>query len=170
MPTPRSLPTIRTYGDLLPYLKRWGQAINPLLKRVDTPAAPYRFRVTNQRGGNLLEWDAVDNVDGYEILKSTSGDFDEGTSFETIALRSDQHTSYFDGLSGSGAAVTVQRYYKLRATAGTTQNPHVIKGLLTGIVTATTIDPADTATAGGTTEDTTTGDDQSGRGDIPILY
>ena len=170
MPTPRALPTIKSYGDLLPYLKRWSQAINPLLKRVDVPHAPYRFRVTNQRGGNLLEWDNVAGADGYEILKSTTGDFDDGASFETIPLRSDQHTSYFDALSGSGAAVTVTRYYKLRATAGTTQNPHSIKGLLTGIVSATTIDPADTATGSTTTEDTTTGDDQSGLGDQPQYY
>lgn len=169
MPNPRTLPTIRTTGDLLPYLKRWEHGLGPLLKRVDTMPAPWRFRVTNQRGGNLLEWEPVTGADGYELLKSADADFDSG--IETISIPSELSNSYFDGLSGSGASVTVKRFYKLRATSGTTQNPHSVKGLLTGIVSATSIDPADTATASSVVEDTTTDDGtQRGKVDDFVVY
>ena len=158
----RALPTINTREQLLPYLKQWSRSLAPLLRRPTTPQAPWRFRVTNQRGGLLLEWDTVSEADGYELLKSSTPDLSVP---EIISLNSAQANSYFDPVSGSGAGVTGTRYYKLRATAGTETNPHSVKGLLTGIVSATSIDPADTATAGGTTFDTTTSDDTQTRGE-----
>jgi len=149
---PRTLPVIRSWAEL----EQWRQGLNPLVNRPATPRAPRNFKVTNQRGGNLLEWAAVSGADGYEVLKSTSTDF---TDPEIIPLRSPEGTAYFDSLSGSGAAVTVTRHYKVRATAGTSTNPHSVLGKLTGMISSTSIDAADVATASTVQSDPVVQDD-----------
>jgi len=154
---PRTLPVIRSWTEL----EQWRQGLNPLVTRPSTPRAPRNFKVTNQRGGNLLEWAKVSGADGYEVLKATSTDF---TTVEVIPLRSPEGTAYFDSLSGSGAAVTVTRHYKVRATAGTTQNPYSIQGKLSGIISSTSIDAADTATSSTTQSDPVVQGDAYDRG------
>ena len=154
---PRTLPVIRSWQQL----EQWRQGLNPLVSRPTVPRAPRNFKVTNQRGGNLLEWAAVNGADGYEILKSTSTDF---TTVEIIPLRSPEGTAYFDALSGSGAANTVTRHYKVRATAGTTQNPYSVLGKLSGMISSTSIDTTDTATASTIQSDPVVQDDAYDRG------
>lgn len=148
----RKLPTIRHASQLVPYLKRWQKIIDPSLARPVKLKSPWRFRATRKRGGNLLQWATVTGADGYEILRSDTPDF---SSPLVIPIRSGVQNAYFDPVGGSPET----KSYKIRATSGTLSVPHTVKGILSGIVTSTSIDSTDTVTAESTTLDTTTDDE-----------
>ncbi len=147
----KRLPVITTQEGLLLYLKQFERKLNPLLARARTPKSVWNFKVTTKRGGLLLEWDILSGADGYEIQSSVNADF---ASPVVIPLRNSQQNSYFDALGGGPTT----RFYKIRATAGTIRTPHTVKGKLSGIVSGTSIDSTDVATAETTVFDTTTDD------------
>jgi hypothetical protein len=164
-----TLPTITSVSDLTRVLKKWQTQLNPLLKVPKTPHAPWNFAATRQRGGILLSWaaGAQTDVDGYIILRSDNGDFANPV---TIPIQSAKQNSYFDPLGGTtGGTAAITKWYRIRATNGTVQNPQSILGILSGAVTTTSIDPTDTVTPATTTRDITTSDttqSSAGRGRI----
>jgi hypothetical protein len=54
-------------------------------------------------------------------------------------------------LGGSATGATITKYYKVRATSGTLEQPQSVQGVLSGIVSHTSIDTTDAVT-GETTE------------------
>lgn len=150
------LPTLGSPQDLIRFLKKWQTKLNPLVAQSGTPVAPYNFAGTRMRGGISLSWTPPSSkVDGFEILRSTNGDFSKAT---VIPIRNALQTSYFDSLTTAGGTGTVTMWYRMRATNGTFSQPGAVKGVLTGVVTVTSIDPTDTVTPASTTYDTSTTD------------
>jgi len=153
-----TLPTITTLSDFVRVMKKWQTQLNPLLKNPKTPHAPWNFAATRQRGGILLTWTSLSgtDADGYQILRSDNGDF---SSPLVIPVTNAQQNSYFDSLGGStGSTTPITKWYRIRATNGTAQNPHSIIGILSGSVTINSIDPTDTSTAASTVRDISTTD------------
>lgn len=147
------LPTINNVVDLQRALKSWQTKLNPLLNRATTPHAPWNFRASRQRGGILLQWAAIAgaDADGYQILRSDNGDFSAAI---TISITSVLQNSYFDSLGGTaGGTGPIQKWYRIRATNGTDAAPHSVLGILSGVVTTTSIDPTDITTGSSTTYD-----------------
>lgn len=160
-------PNLPVHPD--PILTQWRQALTRTLRRTQTPTVPWNFRITPKRGGLLLEWERVTTIgaDGYELVRSDDADFSEATI--TITVENNLQTAYFDAIALSGAALPT-RYYKIRATAGTKDNPRSVKGVLSGIVSAAPLDPSDAATTPTTTYDPVTDDDWQGQSrEGPIL-
>ncbi len=150
------LPTPRNVQDLFKTIKKWQTKLNPLVKQAKTPVAPFNFAASRQRGGILLTWAVVKGADGYEILRSDDGNF--GSAL-TIPVRNGSQTSYFDELGGTtGGTGPITKWYKIRATTGAFSSPASVKGVLSGAVTTSSIDPTDTATASTTTFDGATSD------------
>lgn len=154
----KSLPTLLNASDLIQTLKKWQTQLNPLLTTPRTPQAPWNFSATRARGGIQLQWAALSNLnaDGYQILRSDNGDFSNPTIFSILGS---QVASYFDSLPATaGATTTIQKWYHIRATNGTQANPQSVLGVLSGIVTTTSIDPTDTTTPATITYDQSTTD------------
>lgn len=149
------LPSIRNAQDLIREMKKWQTKLNPLVKQAATPVAPYNFAATRQRGGILLSWAATRASDGYEILRSDNGDF---TNAAIIAIRNPNQISYLDSFATTGGTGAVKKWYRIRATNGTFSQPASAKGVLSGVVTTSSIDPTDTVTVATTTFDTSTTD------------
>ena len=122
------------------------------LRRAFVPRIPWNFMAEGKTDGILLTWEPVSGADGYEILRSDTGNFSNSIETTdnvlTIALSSGQQDSYFDALG----ATSVTRYYMIRATAGTISSPHSVKGPLSGKI-------SQTSGSGTTTSDTTTTDE-----------
>lgn len=149
------LPTIRSPQDFIREVKKWQTKLNPLVTSPRTPPAPFNFAGTRARGGITLAWAQVNGADGYEILRSDNGDFSNPT---IIPIRNPAQTSYFDAFTTAGGTGTVTKWYRIRATNGTFSQPGSAKGVLSGIVKQTSIDPTDTVTAASTVFDQSTTD------------
>lgn len=152
----KSLPPIPPGIDPTGTLEIWRKALKPVVKNIRTPSIPWNFTATNKRGGNLLSWNPVSGSDGYEVLRSDTADFSSGTT--SITVDNGTQSQFFDAIAIQGVTLPT-KYYKLRATAGSVSSPHSVKGIYTGIVASTPIDPSDTATASTSTVDTSTTDD-----------
>ena len=140
MSTPiRQLPVIETLGDIIPALQKWRKGISPLLARPNRLKSPWRWRITNKRNGLLLEWASLKEADGYEILRSDTQDF---SSPLIIPINSGEQNSYFDAIGGESQI----KFYKIRATSGSIQVPRTVKGILSGMIFATSIAADDTST------------------------
>lgn len=157
-PTATALPTILRPVDLPRLLKTWQQQLKSAIPPgFPIPAAPLNFSAASAQGGIQLQWSKVNSlgVDGYQILRSANGDFSQ-VEF-SITLNGDGALSYFDALPTTGTGVAT-KYYKVRALSGNAGSPHCVQGLLTGIVSNTSINTADTTTTSTTNHDTTTTD------------
>lgn len=150
----RALPTISNVAQLQQYMASWQNSITRSLRRPVPPQPPYNFTATNARGGINLTWTpgsltgakrsgqigAPGAPDGFEILKSLSGDF---VSDLTIIPVRDPHASqYFDSLGGNPTTAS----YRIRTTAGTPTSSYAQHGPEAGVVRHTSIDASDTVT------------------------
>lgn len=131
-----SLPVISSLEQLLPALKLWQQTLNPSVNVPPQPRIPFNFRSSSGIGTphTTLQWESVQGADGYQIQSSSNGDFSTPTTATIIAaLRGQTSTSWTDALSASG----VKRWYRIRATAGTVNQPQVIFGVYSAPIIAT---------------------------------
>lgn len=149
-----ALPTITDASQLPQYLKVWQTELAPLLKKALVPRIPWNFAITSKQGGNYATWQGVAEADGYILDISTTGDFSTGAI--TVPLLGQNNTAYFDNVPTAGGAAPAIRYYRVRATAGTTANPQSVSGRPSQVISSTAIAPNDTVTASTTTRDTTT--------------
>lgn len=147
----------------IPGVQQWQQILKTVNSSPQTPKIPWQFTVKNQQGGNYLTWQVVAGADGYVVDISTNGDF--SVVLSSINLPGINNITYFDTApTANGVAPTV-RYYRVRATAGTTNQPQSVLGLTTGVVSSTAIAPNDTTTTPSAKLDTTTTDThQAGTG------
>lgn len=147
----------------IPGIQQWQQVLKTVNSSPQTPKIPWQFTVKNQQGGNYLTWQVVAGADGYIVDISANGDF--STTLSSINLPGINNITYFDTApTANGVAPTI-RYYRVRATAGTTNQPQSVLGLTTGVVSSTAIAPNDTTTTPSTRLDTTTTDKhQAGTG------
>ena len=151
-----ALPTIGRSNDIAVYLKKWQTTLNRVLKTANSPKAPWNFTVTNAQGGFQLSWSPVVGSDGYQILRSSSGDF---SNPEAVIIISGQNQSkFFDHILAGAGSLTVTKFYKIRATNGIPHNPQSVLGVLSGIVSHTSLANNDTTTVPTTISDTTTTD------------
>lgn len=152
--TGRNIPSLNRPEDAVNTLKFWQRNLHRTISRPPILRAPFNFAVTSQRGGILLSWRPNAEANGYEILRSTNGDFsNEQNNLVTLSVDGSQFASFFDGVSGSGGSVTQKRYYRIRAVSAAGDASDPIKGELSGVLSATSIDPSDTGTASVTTRD-----------------
>jgi len=129
-----ALPTITTLQALLPSLKIWQQKIQPVLGNVPTPRCPFNFRATGGPTGTtfvVLNWEEVSGTDGYEIQASSTGDFSTATTIATF--KSPVATSWVDTTITTG----VQRWYRIRSTAGTLAKPQSVFSVWSAPITST---------------------------------
>src|SRR5690348_12797569 len=147
----KALPAITNYQTLMQTLQSWRKTINNSINRPSAPSVPRNFQGTQARGGVSLTWAGVQTpgADGFEILKSLTGDFTVG-AYTIIPLHDPNATSYFD--STGGAPMTVS--YRIRATAGTQSNPQSVKGVESGTVKVTSLDATNTGATPTTSFDT----------------
>jgi hypothetical protein len=155
------IPVFHDFRQLNEYLNRSQRALKPILKRVRTPGIPFNFRATSQQGGNKLEWAAADGADGYVIEWASTENFEAG--FSAIPLRDQDQLEYFDSVPTSGGAAPARRCYRMYSTAGTTHNPHSIKGEYTQTLCSDAIAPDDTVTAEVSNQDDSTDDEYQSR-------
>ena len=136
---PRALPIITSETDLKGFLANWKTTIRQTLRAPSSPPCPFNFTATPSATSIVLSWAAVNYIangktseigpDGYEILKSVSGDF--VSDVIVIPIRDINQTNYTDVLTGSCS-------YRIHTTAGTPSKPHGIVGPDSGVVKATT--------------------------------
>lgn len=147
---PRVLPTIADMNQLQSYLNTWRSKLNQKLRTTTPAPPPYNFTATAIRGAIQLSWSSVatgqavkglgqnsGGPDGYEILRSASGDFT--SDLVTIPVRNINQTSYTDSIDGK----TTTCSYRIHTTSGTPANPHSISGPDSGVVKTTSIDATD---------------------------
>lgn len=161
-----SIPSITS----IPGLVQWRNALTASTATVAPPRIPWNFAVASQQGGNYLTWQQVKTADGYIVDISTSGDFSTGVT--SVSLPGNQNTAYFDTTPTASGATPAARYYRVRATAGTTQQPQSVSGQVSGVISSTAIPPNNTTTPSTTTLDTTTSDNSqatTGRGNYRNL-
>lgn len=157
---PRVLPVIGDMGQLQSYLATWRSKINQSIRTTTPPPPPYNFTATGNRGTIQLTWSAIPapavkgqlgqnsgGPDGYEILRSLSGDF--VSDLVTIPMRDINQTTYTDSVGGNVTTCS----YRIHTTAGTPAKPHSITGPDSGVVKATSLDSNDTVTVPVTTRD-----------------
>jgi len=150
----------------LPGVEEWRQSLKQTVKTVATPKVPWNFVVSNKQGGNYLTWQIVEGADGYIVEISTTGDF--STGIDAKQLPGNENISYFDTVPTSGGATPPIRYYRVRATAGTVNQPQSVQGIATGVISSTALAPNDNVTGSTTTRDITTNDGiqaRTGKGD-----
>lgn len=125
------------------------------------PAIPWNFTVVNKQGGNYLTWQLVKGADGYRIDISTNGDFSTGV--QTVTLKGQANTAYFDTVPTSGGTAPAARQYRVRATSGTINEPQKVDGINSGVIASTAIAPNDTTTVPTSQIDTTTNQSSQSR-------
>jgi hypothetical protein len=136
------LPTITDNASIIPYLKLWQTKLNQVVKQPNVPRSPFNFQAAGGAAGSqstVLNWEPVPGADGYEIQSASDGNFT--LSLNLIPITSGVQTSYFDSVGATSTA----RYYRIRATAGTSNQPQVTKGTWSAPIIGTT--------GGGTTYD-----------------
>jgi len=148
----RPIPVLTSF----PGIEEWRQSLKQTVKTVATPKVPWNFAVANKQGGNYLTWQLVEGADGYIVEISTTGDFSTGV--DAKQLPGNENISYFDTVPTSGGAAPPIRYYRVRATAGTVNQPQSVQGIATGVISSTAIAPNDNVTTSTTTRDITTTD------------
>lgn len=136
---PRILPVIKNEQDLKGFLANWKSTIRQTLLIPPTPPCPFNFTATPTATSIVLSWAKVNYIangktsasgpDGYEIMKSVSGDF--VSDLIVIPIRDINQTNYTDVITGSCS-------YRIHTTAGTQNKPHGIVGPDSGVVLATT--------------------------------
>jgi len=129
-----ALPTITTLQALLPSLKIWQQKIQPALGNVPVPRCPFNFRASGGPTGTtfvVLNWEQVSGTDGYEIQASSTGDFSTATTIATF--KSPVATAYVDSTVTTG----VQKWYRIRSTAGTLAKPQSVTSVWSAPVSNT---------------------------------
>ena len=104
----------------------------------------------------LLEWASLNEADGYEILRSDTQDF---SSPLILPVNSGEQNSYFDAIGGEAQT----KFYKIRATSGSIQAPRSVRGILSGMVFATSIAADDTVTSESTGFDPSADDEWQAR-------
>lgn len=127
------LPTIHSAKEF-PKLKIWQQSLNRVIDQPKAPRTPFNFQASGGAAGvlgNSLSWDRVLGADGYQIQMSQTGDFSFAAVIAT--LTSPVATSYFDNTVSS----SVKRYYRIRATAGTTNQPQSVQGIWSAPISQT---------------------------------
>jgi hypothetical protein len=152
-----AIPTISSS----PELALWYQQVKNIGKKPLSPRIPWNFTVVNKQGGNYLTWQQVDGADGYRVDISTNGDF--STGIQTVTLKGNANTAYFDTVPTSGGATPAARQYRVRATSGTASDPQTVDGLNSAVISSTAIAPSDTTTAPTTTIDSTTSQNNQAR-------
>lgn len=163
--------TIPVITDI-PGLVQWRNAVTPALAGIQTPKIPWNFTVSNKQGGNYLTWQPVKGADGYIVDISTTGDFTVGAAGVTSeTLKGNANVAYFDSVPTSGGTAPGKRYYRVKATSGTTTKPQVMVGNPTAVLSSTAIAPNDTTTVSTTSRDTTTTDQKqvNGRNKFNLL-
>lgn len=90
--------------------------------------------------------------DGYEIVKSPSGNF--MSDLTIIPIRDPAATTYFDSVGGHPQTAS----YRIRTTAGTPTSSYAQHGPESGVVTHTSIDSSDTSTTPTSKRDNYTSD------------
>lgn len=162
----RALPVITDSRQMVPVLAKWRSALRQAVRTALPAPTPFNFQAKGIRGGIQLTWGKVGETkaigqlgetaaagpDGYEILRSLSGDF--SSDLIVIPIRDSKQTQYVDNVGG---AVTTCSY-RIRATSGTAEQPHSVKGQDSGTVKASSIDSSDTVTVPTTVFDTYTND------------
>ena len=121
----QNLPTITSLELLIPNLKIWQHALAPTVNIPPTPRPPFNFRAVGGAVGATgvtLQWEIVQGADGYQIQSSNTGDFSNASIIATTHELA--ATSWFDSTISTG----VKRYYRIRATSGTTNQPQTIFG------------------------------------------
>jgi hypothetical protein len=150
----RALPNITNLGQLQQYMATWLNSITRALRRPVPPPPPQNFKATNARGGIQLTWTPANLVathnagvisspgapDGYEIVKSLSGNFMSDVT--VIPIRDPAANTYFDSVGG----VPTTASYRIRTTAGTPTSAYSQHGPEGGVVKHTSIDSNDTVT------------------------
>lgn len=152
---PRTIPVVADERNLTTFLANWQNTIKQVIRTVTPPPCPQNFRALGVRGAIRLTWSPVNpgitrgqlgqggiGADGYEILRSLSGDFT--SDLVVIPLRDVNQTQYDDPVGG--AATTAS--YRIHATAGTPRQSHAVAGPDSGTVRTTSIDATDTTTVG----------------------
>lgn len=152
----RALPVITTESDLKSFLANWKSTIRQTLLVPSSPPCPFNFAATPTASTIVLSWAKVNYIangktvangpDGYEILKSVSGDF--VSDLVVIPIRDINQTNYTDTLTGTAS-------YRIHTTAGTNNKPHSIAGPDSGVVS--------TSTGGSAATDTFTNDQTRAR-------
>jgi hypothetical protein len=161
----RALPTITNLGQLQQYMQNWNRTLSRTAARPVPAPPPQNFSATNARGGINLTWSpgslvapksgklsASGSPDGYEIVKSPSGNFK--TDLTIIPIRDPAANQFFDSVGGAVQTVS----YRIRTTAGTATSPYAQHGPESGAITHTSIDASDTTTVPTTKVDNYTTD------------
>jgi hypothetical protein len=160
--SPRTLPIITDQRQLREYLNRWRSTLNRLIRSATPPPPPFNFQATGIRGAIQLSWAPEQRItgtlgdpggpDGYEILRSETGDF--SSDLAVIRIPNVNQSTYVDSIGGAPRTFS----YRIHATAGTLSQPHSVHGMDTGSVRATSLDANDTTTTPVTVRDNYTSD------------
>lgn len=129
-----ALPTIHSANEAPRKLKIWQQQLNPVVNQPKPAATPFNFQAAGGASGVLgisLSWNRVPGADGYQIQMSPTGDFSSAAIIAT--LTSPVATSYFDNTVQS----SVTRYYRIRSTSGTTNQPQSVQGIWSAPISQT---------------------------------
>lgn len=143
-----TIPVIST----IPALAQWQAGLRQTLKTAIAPPVVANFSVASKQGGNYLTWAVMKAADGYQVEISSAGDF--STLLTSIQLPGNSSTAYFDTVPTSAGGAPAIRYYRVRATAGTTKAPQSVLGKPTSVLSSTAIAPNDTVTASTSKVDT----------------
>jgi hypothetical protein len=125
-----TLPTITTAEHLVPTLKIWERKLNAGLSAQPAPRMVVNLRADGGAVGSTgitLTWESVPGADGYQLQSAGSypslfGDFSNAPIIATIAATG--ATSWVDHTG----ITTVTRFYRIRATAGTANQPQSVPG------------------------------------------
>lgn len=145
MPRPRALPTISNQEDLISFFARWKNTLRQSVRAAAPPPPPFNFKVIPGVDTHALSWSKVQygvktvgqlgnssiGPDGYEILRSFTGDF--STDLTVIPIRDINQISFVDTVGA-----TTKAHYRIHTTSGTDSQPHSVRGTSSGIVATTT--------------------------------
>ena len=143
----KSLPTLTNPSDLIQVVKKWQSTLAPSSGK--TPIAPYNLRATPQRGGILVQWNAIltpGDADGYQLQRTivpalNGGNANVPNQVSTVSLPDQTTVQFFDAVPAH-TIVT----YRIRATNGTLASPQSVLGVYSGATKAAALDPSDNTT------------------------